>query len=332
MAAAEKKQHHHQHYWVNEAQITELGKAVGGNVIAFPCADFRTKLLSLSKLNNASSFYTVLRKVMSRFLQFEKKTRPPPRRRYPPRRSDEKLRAVVAGSYPAYLGRALKRHADVDVFVLVKDSDMKTFNNLWKVMREDDSIGFDIEYGYQRVFKDILAIVNFGKVQLVFRYYSCECECDYHVDNTFFRDFHHCTRWKLDVFENFVVPRYIHLEEGGGGIICKETSLTARYEKMVILNREGVFEAFKHPKKYPIKHLKNVIDFGPPTLKQQSLHRLLRSKTIEEEKPIENVVVASCCSRKRKRSSSIITQEAIDMDLLMCSEEMEEDEFDEVLV
>ena len=166
----------------------------------------------------------------------------------------------------------------------------------------------------------------------MFRYYSCECECDYHVDNTFFRDFHHCTRWKLDVFENFVVPRYIHLEEGGGGIICKETSLTARYEKMVILNREGVFEAFKHPKKYPIKHLKNVIDFGPPTLKQQSLHRLLRSKTIEEEKPIENVVVASCCSRKRKRSSSIITQEAIDMDLLMCSEEMEEDEFDEVLV
>ena len=340
MSIVENHHHHHHHhrhhYWANEAQITELDKAVGGNAIAFPCADFRTRLLSLSKLNDASSFYTVLRKVMSRFLQFEKKTRPPPRRRYSPRLggSGEKLRAVVAGSYPAYLGRALKRHADVDVFVLVKDSDMKTFNDLWKVMREDDSIGFDIEYGgYQRVFKDILAIVNFGKVQLVFRYYSCECECDYHVDNTFFRDFHHCTRWKLDVFENFVVPRYIHLEEGGGGIICKETSLTARYEKMVILNREGVFEAFKHPKKYPIKHLKNVIDFGPPTLKQQSLHRLLRSKTIEEEKPIENVLVAaSCCSRKRKRSSSIITQEAIDMDLLMCSEEMEEDEFDEVLV
>ena len=154
-AAAEKKQQQQQHYWVNEAQITELGKAVGGNVIAFPCADFRTRLLSLSKLNNASSFYTVLRKVMSRFLQFEKKTRPPPRRRYSPRLggSGEKLRAVVAGSYPAYLGRALKRHADVDVFVLVKDSDMKTFNDLWKVMREDDSIGFDIEYGgYQRVF------------------------------------------------------------------------------------------------------------------------------------------------------------------------------------
>ncbi len=314
----QQQQQQQQHYWANEAQITELGKAVGGNVIAFPCADFRTRLLSLSKLNEASSLYAVLRKVMSRFLQFEKRTSPPPRwRRYSPRLgggSNEKLQSVVAGSYPAYLGKALKRHADVDVFVLVKDSDMKTFNNLWKVMREDDGIGFDIEYGYQRVFKDILAIVNFGKVQLVFRYYSCECECDYHVDNTFFREFHHCTRWKLDVFENFVVPRYIHLEGGDyGGIICRETSLSTLYEKIVILNREGVFETFKHPKKYPIKHLKNVIDFGPPTLKQQSLHRVLRSsKTIEEEeKPIENVVAASgssCCSsssRKRKRNTTI---------------------------
>ena len=98
MSIVENRHHHHHHhhrhhYWANEAQITELDKAVGGNAIAFPCADFRTRLLSLSKLNDASSFYTVLRKVMSRFLQFEKKTRPPPRRRYSPRLggSGEKL-------------------------------------------------------------------------------------------------------------------------------------------------------------------------------------------------------------------------------------------------
>ena len=100
--------------------------------------------------------------------------------------------------------------------------------------------------------------------------------------------------------------------------------MTTRYEKIVILNREGVFETVTHPKKYPIKHLNNVIDFGPPTLKQQSLHRVLRSKTIEEE-PIENVVVASC---SRKRKQSVITEEGIDLDLLMCCEE----EFDEALV
>ena len=348
-------------YWVNDTQITKLNKGIR-NVIAFPCADFRNKLLSLSKLKCTSPYYVLLEELMTRFLQFEKRTRNVDNgggraaaptspsaapasstthcRRYSFRRrrrsirskndnNDEKLQAIVAGSYPAYLGKVLKQYADVDVFVVVKESDLKVFNALWKVMQGDNSAGFNVGdvyelAGYQRVLHDILATVNFGKVQLIFRYYSCECQCDYHVDNSFFSDFHHCTRWKLDVFKNFIIPRYIHLEDDGGEIICEKTALTTRYEKVVILNWQGRFKSFTHPKKYPIKHLDNVIDFGPPSLKQQALHRVFRccSKTTKE--PIENATTAASCSRKRKQSKGDKKEDTDDLDWLMCSEEMGE--------
>ena len=355
-------------YWVNDTQITkQLNKGIR-NVIAFPCANFRNKLLSLSKLKCTSPKYVLLEELMMRFLQFEKRTTnddddddddgvgraaaaptspPAPSaslttrcRRYSRRRrtirskndnNDEKLQAIVAGSYPAYLGKVLKQYADVDVFVVVKESDLKIFNALWKVMQGDNSAGFNVGdvyelAGYQRVLKDILATVNFGKVQLIFRYYSCECQCDYHVDNSFFSDFHHCTRWKLDVFKNFIVPRYIHLEDDGGEIICEKTALTTRYEKVVILNWQGRFKSFTHPKKYPIKHLDNVIDFGPPSLKQQALNRVFRCCSKSTKEPIENATTTTpSCSRKRKRKRKGDKKEDTDdLDWLMCSEEMGE--------
>ena len=150
---------------------------------------------------------------------------------------------------------------------------------------------------YQTSFRDMLAVVNFGDVQLIFRYYNCECECDYHVDKNFFKDFHHCTRWKLDVFKDCKVPRYIHLEDGTAGeIICRETSLTLQYNKMVILNWEGIFESKTYAKKYPNKHANNVVDFGPPKLKQQALHYILRHRPPRLHRPPR-----CCCCRHRHR-------------------------------
>ena len=226
------------------------------------------------------------------------------------------------------MANAIKQHGDVDVFVMVKDdSTMKVFNAVWKFLQQeaDDNGELDIMangalfHGYQRSFRDILAIVNFGDVQLIFRYYTCECECDYHVDKSFFEEFHHCTRWKLDVFKDCKVARYIHLEDhdDGGEIICKETSLTLQYEKMVILTWESIFESKTYPKKYPNKHADNDVDFGPPKLKQQALHHILRRRRRKQQ---QQQTTSCCCSRKRK------WEEAADDYLLMCSEQMSIDD------
>ena len=75
---------------------------------------------------------------------------------------------------------------------------MNVFNTLWKMFLQqeaDDDDGDDRfiidnnAHGYYTAFLDILAVVNFGDVQLIFRYYNCECECDYHVDKNFLKIF-----------------------------------------------------------------------------------------------------------------------------------------------
>ena len=50
----------------------------------------------------------------------------------------------MAGSYPAYLAKAVKQYDDIDVFVMVKDLNMKMYTVLWKVLQGDDSVGLDI--------------------------------------------------------------------------------------------------------------------------------------------------------------------------------------------
>ena len=323
-------------YWACD-QIMELDKAVK-NVITVRGENFRNELLSLSKLKSGSTFYMLLQEVLVRFLQFEKEpTTKSSNHRCCKKTAEkeDKLPAVVAGSYLAFLANAVKQHGDVDVFVMVKDSTIKVFNTLWKFLQQqeaDDDNGELLannalfhgggDGGYQTSFRDILAVVNFGDVQLIFRYYNCECECDYHVDKNFFKDFHHCTRWKLDVFKDCKVPRYIHLEDGAAGeIICKETSLTLQYEKVVILTWEGVFESKTYPKKYPNKHADNVVDFGPPKLKQQALHHILRRRRRKEQQQQQQTNATSCCSRKRKWEEAA--------DLLMCSEQMSIDDDDD---
>ena len=121
-------------YWASD-QIMELDKAVK-NVITVRCENFRNELLSLSKLKSGSTFYMLLQEVLVRFLQFEKETSR--EHRCCKKTKDEKLHAVVAGSYPAFLANAIKQHGDVEVFVMVKDdSTMKVFNAVWKFLRQE---------------------------------------------------------------------------------------------------------------------------------------------------------------------------------------------------
>ena len=95
----------------------------------------------------------------------------------------------------------------------------------------------------------------------------------------FFNDFHNCTRWKIDVFKDFYVCRYMHSEKRNDrSIVCKETSLTLQYSELVMRTSLGNFVAVKIPKKYPNKHVDNVSYWGPPSLKQQALHHYLLRK------------------------------------------------------
>ena len=299
----------------------ELDKAVK-NVITVRGENFRNELLSLSKLKSGSTFYMLLQEVLVRFLQFEKEpttTKSSNHHRCCCKKTaaekEDKLYAVVAGSYPAFLANAVKQHGDVDVFVMVKDSTIKVFNTLWKFLQQQEADDDNGELlanngalfhggGYQRSFTDILAIVNFGDVQLIFRYYTCECECDYHVDKSFFEEFHHCTRWKLDVFKDCKVAQYIHLEDDGE-IICKETSLTLQYEKVVILTWENVFESRTYPKKstqISTQTMSWILDLQ--NLSNTALHHILRRhrrKMIEEQHQ-PNATLSCCCSKKCKRT------------------------------
>ena len=81
-------------------------------MICVPCQVFESKLLFESKLSTESDEYAVLKKILFQHLTFEE------------RRVEGKLHAIVAGSYPTYLGRAVKKYDDVDVFVIANDVDL----------------------------------------------------------------------------------------------------------------------------------------------------------------------------------------------------------------
>ena len=304
-----------EHHWVKEARLSNIDKGLLKTLVQ-PCKDFNEELLVLSQLPKTSASYILLYEVLTQFLHFKTETSKSKQN------ASNKLQAVVGGSFAAYLGKAVKQYDDVDVFVLVSDSSMTLFTHLWNVLQGENSVNLHvISDAYDRlVFNDILTVVNFGKVQLVFRYYPCVCGCDYHVNKTVFENFHHCTRWKLDVFDNCIMPRYIPLEDKG--IICKETSLTLQYEKVVVRNLWNMcFETATFPKKYPNKHLDNVVNFAPPSLKQQSLHAFLRMK---EEKKGKRYNLRRFCNIPG--CSKIIHEEMkIDVEFLECAEEFKED-------
>ena len=103
----------------------------------------------------------------------------------------------------------------------------------------------------------------------------------------------------------------MHLEDRGN--ICKETALTLQYIRLVCRTVEGHFVSKILPKRYPNKHIKNVRDFGPPTLEQQALHHyLLQLKRSNGESSHQN-------------KSKEYDIEDKDMDFLECDEEFNEE-------
>ena len=88
-----------------------------------------------------------------------------------------KFLAIVAGSYAAYLGKVVKRYDDIDVFVLVTNPTISHLAPLWNLVTSDgpDWVHWlnnnNVDAHCTHIYKDILWVRNFGKIQLTGRYY-----------------------------------------------------------------------------------------------------------------------------------------------------------------
>ena len=126
-------------------------------MICIPCQSFESKLLFESKLSTESDEYAVLKKILFQHLTFEE------------RRVEGKLHAIVAGSYPTYLGRAVKKYDDVDMFVIANDVDL--VRNLLRLLHPDTHLLRypehinNWDHRHWDAYGDVISVKNFGKVQ-----------------------------------------------------------------------------------------------------------------------------------------------------------------------
>ena len=229
-----------------------------------PCSDFKQKLITESGLMQGTVDRLLLQCVLNK-LTFLKNDF------FVDDGSRNALPAIVAGSFPAKLANTIRTNRDVDVFVVVTSQDFHILETIWWIFDRPFDAGV-----YERIFKTrLLAVRDFGRVQVIVKWYEETCLCDEHIDHHFFKDFHHVTRWKLDVYADNFVPRYIYHSTG---MIAKETAIDSMLVQAVVRDANtGHFEVISMPS-YPQKHIKNVLDHGPPSLAEQSLHAYLRNK------------------------------------------------------
>ena len=245
--------------WYSKRSTLDALPANVRKMICFPCQSFESKLLFESKLSTESDEYAVLKKILFQHLTFEERS------------VEGKLHAIVAGSYPTYLGRAVKKYDDVDVFIIANDVDL--VRNLLRLLHPEAQpllrypahiVNGDPNRHWD-AYGDVITVQNFGQVQLILKHHFFACLCDFHLNTSYFRDFHHCTRWRLDVFKDFFLVRYMPLEH-------------KRHDQDIICAQTRIFwtggDQFKA---YPYKHINNVLDSGPPKLSQQALHVILKN-------------------------------------------------------
>ena len=301
------------------------------NAICFPCPSIEERLLRESKLSPESDEYALLKTVLFDHLTFDNNnydhdkpcTFDGEKLLLEEDKDRVRLHAIVAGSYPARLGRAVKKHKDVDVFVVASQTTAgrrKTLDHLlwllhWSVDRsvrppQFGTAGMDANLDYGGC---LLAVRNFGNVQLILKHYDDEekhdaCLCDFHLHSCFFDDFHHCTRWRLDVFEGFFLVRYMSLERDGRPssekVMCRKTSIRVddvekrkrrRRDESCLMRTNKEFST-----RYPYKHKNNVVDFGPPKLWQQALHVILKSARADDDDDEDAAAAAAAAASVAK--------------------------------
>ena len=252
----------------------------------FECESFEARLLELSELSGSARRRWHLERVL-RKLEFSKNVY-----LYDAETRRCKLFAVVAGSYPSTLAGTLADYNDIDVFVLVTRAGLTVLKTLWRFMLAAGGGKFG-KGAYDRWNVDsIIAVIEFGKLQIILKYYGEEpCLCDFHVDRDFFKEFHHATRWKLDVYRDFFLVRYIYADEkkiARCTAIEREMPATQLVrEKIVKRLGAGLQHSlvrFRIQRKlggsYPQKHSNNVLNSGPPSLAEQSLRAYLNQRCL----------------------------------------------------
>ena len=247
--------------WYSKRSTLDALPAHVRKMICFPCQSFESKLLFESGLSTESDEYAVLKEILFQHLTFDE------------RKVEGKLYAIVAGSYPTYLGGAVKTYNDVDVFVIANEVDL--VRNLLRLIHPEthplQRYPYHIFYVDPKIHWDaygmVITVQNFGRVQLILKPHFYTCLCDFHLDTCYFRDFHHCTRWRLVVFKDCFLAKYMRLEHRRRGdqnaYICAQTR--------IFRSRDANIKA------YPYKHINNVLDEGPPKLSQQALHVILKN-------------------------------------------------------
>ena len=258
----------------------------------FPCSNFAAHLLAESGVENVGGRRSVARRELQRILRrltFSKNDY-----LYDEATRKNKMLAVVAGSYPAKLAKAVRSADDVDVFVVVTEASLPVLNSMWTLFGAIvDERGVLEEYRNASWSRDsIVGVKTCGRIQFVLKYFGEEpCLCDHHIDKVFFRDFHHATRWKLEVYRRFYLVRYIYADEK---TVASCTAIDARHVNTHLIRSltmtpvvggEGgevrprieysISRNSEEKPGYPQKHLKNVLDWGPPCLREQALRAYL---------------------------------------------------------
>ena len=240
------------------------------NALFSKCFDFKTNLLVKSGLKHHTLEYRELSRVFRR-LTFARDV-------YQYDSAKEKtMLAFVAGSFPASLAKAVKTYNDIDVFVPVTSKNLNVLEKIWPVFSGYRATRSGRSGVYDQHFSNILSVKNFGKIQIILKYHNEGCLCDFHIDTFFFMSFHHVTRWKLEVYREFYIVRYIYKNDE---IVAKKTSIPPPPTiKGVVVRRcsTGRFKIkYNKGTPYPQKHSNNVLDYGPPRLADQALRVYMR--------------------------------------------------------
>ena len=146
-------------------------------VINIPCKSFESKLLFESRLSPDSVDYAVLGKVLFHHLTFDD------------RYAIGKLYAVVAGSYPAFLGKTVKTYGNVNVFIIANDRNLVQYLlhslscDICTQDKYEDICTQDV-YEQHRVNGGIITVTNFGKIQFIVKQHYT-CLCDFHLNTLF---------------------------------------------------------------------------------------------------------------------------------------------------
>ena len=219
-----RKKRHRFCYIIDEKKLEMIPK----NQIIACGKDIREYILSLSELNKTCKEYKIVQEILKHVTFLSQAGK------FPPEEDEEKAAAIIAGSYPAYLAGKVKSYNDIDIFILITPQEyLQGHRNIMRIVR-------DYLNRRRRLYKGvngIYAIVNFGRLQFILKEFkvSCSgntCDCEYAFNKYFFKEFKHCTRYRLFfyLYESTrfkAIIKYIPKDEDRQ-ILAKRTCILSR--------------------------------------------------------------------------------------------------------